>query len=72
MKEVGHWNENERITRDDEDLERYEDDILLLLLLSNDALLLPLAVSSEVISVHEYYLLSEAMPFVTTTTSIIS
>jgi hypothetical protein len=53
-------------------VQRYEDDILLLLLLSNDALLLPLAVSSEVISVHEYYLLSEAMPFVTTTTSIIS
>ena len=33
-------------------VQRYEDDILLLLLLSNDALLLPLAVSSEVISVH--------------------
>jgi hypothetical protein len=48
MKEVGHWNENKRITRDDEDVNRYEDDILLLLLLllSNDALLLPLAVSS--------------------------
>ena len=46
MKEVGHWNENERITRDDEDLARYEDDILLLLLLLNDALLLPLAESS--------------------------